>query len=452
MTLTSSRGLSRRRLLIGGATLLAAPAVIGTAQSQGAADADVVIIGGGAAGIAAARRIAQAGRSHLLLEAGATLGGRARTETVFGLPADLGTASFSRDPSGLAAAARAADLPLTTLAGQRLFVDGRDARESAYDAFAAALGRARREIVASADAGRDVPVARVLPAPGPWSASAGACIGPLDLGKDLDALSTLDLALRGAVPDDLSSPMGVGALLEALGTQLNQQTHAPVSIITNNGRFHTVSVAGQRATIRARAIVLAVPAPVIAAGAIRFNPVLPPRLAAAFRAFPAGALEQVAFLLPGNPFGLQPDERVLPTRTDTLAPLARLHGRVNGSDLHILTFGGAPARQIAEKGETAALALARDALNRGFGNEAGEAIREVVASAWTRDPLFRGALSSALPGQGGLRRLFAEPVQNRIFLAGDYTSLENWGTLAGAWASGEVAAAKALRLLGNGPA
>lgn len=452
MTFVSSRGFSRRRLLAGGAALLAAPALIGTAGAQATGEADVVIIGGGAAGIAAARKIAQAGRSHLLLEAGATLGGRARTETVLGVPVDLGAGSFGRDPAGLASAARAADLPLTTLAGERLFVDGHEARESAYDAFAAALGRDRREIVTAADAGRDVAVARVLPPPGPWSASAGACLGPLALGKELDALSTLDLALRAVVPDDLTSPIGVGALLEGLGAQLNRQTHAAVNLITNNGRFHTVSVAGQRATIRARAIVLAVPAPVLAAGAIRFNPVLPPRLVGAFRAFPAGALEQVGFLLPGNPLGLQPDERVLATRTDALAPAARLRGRVNGSDLHMLTFGGAPARQIAEKGEAAALTLARDFLTRAFGSGAGDALREVVASRWTGDPLFRGALASAMPGQGGLRRLFTEPVQNRIFLAGEYVSLEDWGTVAGAWASGEVAAAKALRLLGEGPA
>ncbi|WAC28047.1 flavin monoamine oxidase family protein [Ancylobacter sp. SL191] len=451
MTFAPSRGLSRRRLLAGGAALLAAPA-LGPALAQGVSDADVVIIGGGAAGIAAARKVAQAGRSHLLLEAGPALGGRARTETAFGLPVDLGAASFGRDPEGLSAAARADDLPLTTLAGERLFVDGHDARESAYDAFAAALGRDRREIVTAADAGRDVAVARVLPPPGPWSASAGACLGPLGLGKELDALSTLDLALRAVVPDDLSSPIGVGALLEGLGARLNRQTHAPVNLITNNGRFHTVSVTGQRATIRARAIVLAVPAPVIAAGAIRFNPVLPPRLLAAFRAFPAGALEQVAFLLPGNPLGLQPDERVLATRPDALAPTARLRGRVNGTDLHVLTFGGTPARQIAEKGEAAALTLARDFLTRAFGGGAGATISEVVASRWTGDPLIRGAIASAMPGQGSLRRLFTEPVQNRIFLAGEYAALEDWGTLAGAWASGEIAAAKALRVLGDGPA
>src|ERR671913_287399 len=53
------------------------------------ADVDVVIIGGGAAGIGAARRLAAAGRSALVLEATSRLGGRAWTPEVAGLALDL---------------------------------------------------------------------------------------------------------------------------------------------------------------------------------------------------------------------------------------------------------------------------------------------------------------------------------------------------------------------------
>ena len=54
------------------------------------ADIDVVIVGGGAAGIGAARRLAKSGRSALLLEASSRLGGRGWTHEVSGLPLDLG--------------------------------------------------------------------------------------------------------------------------------------------------------------------------------------------------------------------------------------------------------------------------------------------------------------------------------------------------------------------------
>jgi hypothetical protein len=51
---------------------------------------DVVVVGGGAAGIGAARRLARTGLNALLIEAGAELGGRARTIHVDGLALDLG--------------------------------------------------------------------------------------------------------------------------------------------------------------------------------------------------------------------------------------------------------------------------------------------------------------------------------------------------------------------------
>lgn len=448
-----SRGaITRRRLLAASAGAVLAVPLGRTAWAQaGITDVDVAIVGGGAAGIAAARKIAESGRSYVLLEAGPKLGGRARTDTAFGQTFDLGAASFRRD-GGLAAAADAGKLPTAALpSGRRLFVDGREARAGRYDAFTAALGRARRDILAAADGGKDPAASTTLTAPGEWSATVAALIGPLSCGRSLAELSSLDLSLRHVPPDDATSPIGVGAVLEALGAWLSTQTHAQVTLITNAGRTHTLSLAGQRSQIRARAIILAVPAAVIAAGAIRFNPPLPPRLVGAFRAVPSGALEQVAFQLPGNPLQLEPDESVLAKVSGDTAP-ALLRGRVNGSDLHVLTFGGAAAREIGEKGEAAALRLARGFLDTAFGHTHSEGVTEVACSRWTSDPLIRGAIAAALPGQGAQRRLFAEPVQSRILLAGEYTAPNDWGTLNGAWDSGEVAAEKALRLVSAGPA
>lgn len=449
--------LSRRHFLAASAAaLLPAPAL---AQS-GATDVDVVVIGGGAAGIAAARRLAEAKRSYVLFEAGPALGGRARTQTAFGLPVDLGAGGFARTEGMLAASAAAAGQNLTALpSGRRLFADGREMRESAYDAFSVALGTARRDLLAAVDGGKDMAASAALQAATsdtatarailPWTATVLQFLGPLSCGRGLETLSALDLALRDAPPDDLTSPAGVGAMMASLGAWLNVQKEAPVTLVTNGGRFHAVTIRGQRTPVRARAIVLAVPAPVLAAGAIRFNPGLPPRLVTALRALPAGSLEQVAFRLPGNPLGLQPNEAVL-TRAGA-APPALLRGRINDSDLHVLTFGGAPARTIAEKGEDAALALAQSWLQATF-PRAAAGMGKVVCSRWGTDPLIRGAVSAASPGQGAQRRVFADTVQNRIFLAGDYVPTSGWGTLGAAWASGEAAAARALRLFGDGPA
>ena len=53
-------------------------------------EADVAIIGAGAAGIAAARRLHQQGRRVLLIDAMNRVGGRAHTIMAHGMPLDLG--------------------------------------------------------------------------------------------------------------------------------------------------------------------------------------------------------------------------------------------------------------------------------------------------------------------------------------------------------------------------
>ena len=80
--------LSRRSFLAASAALAAVPA-LGAVPASG--EVDVVIVGAGAAGIAAARRIAAANRRFALLEAGNAIGGRCVTDAkIFGVPYDLG--------------------------------------------------------------------------------------------------------------------------------------------------------------------------------------------------------------------------------------------------------------------------------------------------------------------------------------------------------------------------
>src|SRR3954452_17790851 len=75
-------------------------------------DVDVIIIGAGAAGIAAARRLIAAGRRVVVLEAAAQVGGRCVTDTgTFGVPYDRGAHwIYESDINPLAKLAPAAKL------------------------------------------------------------------------------------------------------------------------------------------------------------------------------------------------------------------------------------------------------------------------------------------------------------------------------------------------------
>jgi monoamine oxidase len=84
-----TRGITRRRL-IGGAAAGAAAAALpaaeraATAEAVTTSSADVVVVGAGLAGLTAARRLVQAGRSVVVLEARNRVGGRVLTESLGG--------------------------------------------------------------------------------------------------------------------------------------------------------------------------------------------------------------------------------------------------------------------------------------------------------------------------------------------------------------------------------
>src|SRR6476660_3248010 len=80
--------INRRTFLASVAALAASPAL---GQVPASGDVDVAIIGAGAAGIAAARKVAAAGRRFALIEASDHAGGRCVTDTrTFGVPFDCG--------------------------------------------------------------------------------------------------------------------------------------------------------------------------------------------------------------------------------------------------------------------------------------------------------------------------------------------------------------------------
>ena len=74
-------------------------------------------------------------------------------------------------------------------------------------------------------------------------------------------------------------------------------------------------------------------------------------------------------------------------------------------------------------------------------------IRRSDATRWNHERLALGAFSAAPPGAQPLRRALMEPFRDRLFFAGEAAHETLWGTVGGAWESGERAADAALKLL-----
>ncbi|MET0444187.1 MAG: FAD-dependent oxidoreductase, partial [Pseudorhodoplanes sp.] len=127
---------SRRAFLSASAGLTLVPFTFASwpgARARAAAlprDADVVVIGAGAAGIAAARRIQAAGRKVIVLEASAQIGGRCATDSAtFDVPLDLGARWLHTPESNvLVKLARGAGIDVAPSPSQKLRIGRRNAR------------------------------------------------------------------------------------------------------------------------------------------------------------------------------------------------------------------------------------------------------------------------------------------------------------------------------------
>lgn len=441
------RPLDRRRLLRAGAAL--AVAGVPYAALGQASQPDVIVIGAGAAGIAAARKLAEAGVSYTLIEAASRVGGRAFTDTrLFDVPFDLGAGRIDFPGlTPLSALARAGgfDMARVPEAG-RLYLGGKEAADSDYEDFVGAVRRAERAIVAAGDAGRDLPAARVVPDLGAWSASARFVAGPFLRAKALDQVSTVDVAHaedRGAAE---VCRQGLGALVASLAAPLAVQLDTAARSVELGGR-RAVVITG-RGNLSARFVIVAAPPSLITAGKLRI-PQLPARQRAAVERITLGTFNHIAFEWPGAPAGFLPDETVF---FRTAGPQGyALRARLGGTALYSLEVGGPFAESLEEAAPEAVRAALAEAIGREFGADAARRIGRVHATRWGKEPFALGAMSCAVPGAGNMRRAFLEVVAGRLLFAGEHAHETLWGTVGGAWQSGERAAARVVALMNGRP-
>ncbi len=435
--------MTRRHLLAASALVPATPA-LGQGTRPSPAEVDVVVIGAGAAGIAAARKLTAAGRTVIVLEAKDRAGGRCIADTVnFGVPMDLGAHWIhAPEENPLVPLARASGFQLYDDPERaRLLVKGRRPREGEWEAYASALTRAQRAILDAGEAGREISLAAAMPTNlRDWQATVAFLKGAWDSGKEIAEISCVDF-YNAVETRDLFCRQSYGAILAKLAEGLPIRLSTAVTRVDWSGRGVVVETPG--GTIRARAAVVTVSTAVLAAGVIRFTPALPKRQADAIAALTCGAYEHLIVHLPGNPLEAQADEPFV-VKADTAATAKPL-ARIGGSDWWYLDVGGSFARDLATAGPATMKAFAAEFIGNEFGPQARRVMGEVHVTSWATDPFVRGAWSVAGPGATGQRLRLAEPVGQRILFAGEATDEGLWGTVGGAWASGERAADQALR-------
>lgn len=426
---------------------------------------DVIVIGAGAAGLAAAATLTGSGADVLILEARDRIGGRVHTvrHDAALVPIELG-AEFVHGAAKLTE-------KLADRAGA-LIVDvegdnwrARDGRLTRVRDFRASVGRVMErldphrehdrsfgEFLRSRPGGRRLATARTL---------ARSFVQGFH-AADIDRISERALAGSGNPGQDPEAArqgrivQGYGPLLGQLAAGLSDRIRfrAVAGYVGwEPGRVHVHLRGGD--VLDARAAIITVPLPLLRSRVLRIEPEPAPMRAALDR-LAMGSVVRVSLIF---------DERIW--EFDAVAAAAR-------DPLHRLAFlhtphlpfniwwtphplrapvmvgwsGGPPARRLARHGEIEIAAI--DALSRALGitrRRLRNRLRAALVHDWETDPYSRGAYSWAMVGGASAGERLARPIRGTIFIAGEATAGADNGTVEGALASGDRAARSVIRAL-----
>lgn len=410
----------------------------------------MIVIGAGAAGLAAAAALVRAGRSVLVLEARDRVGGRCWTRRMPGLdiPVELGAEFIHGEAASThALLAEAGTAAVDSTREQRYVERGRLRRMNAFEEAQRALRHAPR-------LERDISFAALLAR---TRVSRKTRIFARMMVQGFDAADPARVSARSILEEwgeggslGASQPRpqgGYGALFDWLAHSVvahGARLRLDSPVRTVHWRRGEVLVKGESFSFRAQRAVVTLPLGVLQSGAVRFSPSLRMKTAA-LRKLASGPVIRVAmrfhtrfwegrapevafFHVPEAPFPTF--WTPLPMRAPLLTAWA----------------GGPKAARLAGSSRDALLAAALRTVGRVFGlGRTKEALEAALVQDWQADPYSRGGYSYVRVGGEGARERLAEPLEDALYFAGEATDVEEAGTVAGALRSGERAAREVLK-------
>lgn len=431
-------------------------AALAFARAAGAAtvsDPDVVIVGAGAAGIAAAQVLIAGGRRVQLIEASPRIGGRCFTDTAtFGVPFDRGAAWVKGgDGNPLTGFARLYAFQLGDHDTRELtFARGSTRPMASNTAYERALVAISDAIATAGEEPDDMPAGDVAPMLldddiRAWAATASAAVGPLDMGVDLRTLSAKDWFQRDEDETRRMVRQGLGTLVARIGFGLPVAVNTVARRLVASG--NGVAVETDRGTILTRAAIVTASVGVLARETIAFDPAPDAAMVGAFNGLQMGLLAKIALhFAPDAPVLKFPqDSMLIPQAADERGHV--FHVRPFGAPLAVCHVGGSLAWELSTQPERAVIDFARERLRALLGSKGDQGLRNAIVTDWGRNPFSRGAFAAALPGQWKARAALETPIGGRIFFAGEAQGGKAVQTVHGAYASGQRAGRRVLRLL-----
>lgn len=396
---------------------------------------DLVIIGAGAAGIGAARAAAKAGLSCQVLEASHRIGGRAYTEGLApGVPFDLGCHWLhvaQRNPLVLEADRLGFTLDREFSFTPRTWINGRYSTPAETAAYGRYFDDVAMRAETASSGGQDAEVLSVLDQSSPWFAPYAHVFSVVN-AADPDQVSAMDVG-DSSVGSDWPVKQGLGRLIAALGGDLPISLNTVAEEVDWSARDH-VTVRTSRGALTTRAVLITISIGILQSGLVKFRPALPSSTAAAIDGFSPGVANRIALHFDRDVFGDAPHNfTILDGEAEPLA----IHIPTFGFNYIVGQTGGRFASHLTRAGQQAAIDYVMERTVSVFGADIRRRFTRAIVSAWDTDPWVLGAYASVKPGHFGARQALAEPIENRLFFAGEAVAMPMVATCGGAYKSGQ---------------
>ena len=429
-------------------------------------DFEVVVIGGGIAGLAAARCLSEAGKSVVLLEASGRMGGRMRSEQVPGLsePVELGAEFVHGQPPDLLQLLKEAGLDTYELHGRQYSWDGEQVKPEEEDASENVLEHL--DDYPLQNPSQDASFADYLAGLHLPEEAAQQTIGYVEGFNAADAsrISTQALAIQQRAEDEIQGDrlfhvrQGYSALTDYVRLQYGKAggslrlRHEVTGIQWGRKNVCTTASIGGEKTVsfNSRCVLVTVPLCVLQAG----RPAIEPRpdTLNEIERMAMGPVHRISLVFKHRFWAEPPyhaeELNFLFAREATPAVWWSAHP----SESPVLT-GWIGGRRVTETPAADLLETTLGSLARIF-NLSRHALNALLVSShthdWNSDPLSCGAYSYVCTGGVDASLNLSKPIDDTLFFAGEHTDVTgHWGTVHGALRSGIRAAEQILASLEN---
>ena len=404
---------------------------------------DVIIIGAGASGLSAARELTNPGLSFTVVEGSHRIGGRAYSEEIVpGVWFDLGCSYLHQgetnpfvaiaDELGVVLGKENGDFFEVNKKG--LHKNGIPLNPSEREAYTAYQLECHTAIKAATERGEDIAIADLVDLENEYALTYMHSMAELN-AMDIDQTSSADFAAFDEGPD-IPVLNGYGNLVSAWGSDIPVSLNTKVDRVDWSG--NGVRVETSKGTLRGRSVLCTVSTGILAAGEIEFVPGLPDRKMEAVLGLPTGTENKICLHFDQDVFG--PEGRGFHHTWNDEDEAGGFEASVMGQNTAIVFTGGRHAIWLEKQGQQAGHDYAVDRVVEAFGSDIRKHVTRSIVTAWTTEPWTRGSYSCALPGQAHQRNELARALDDRVFFAGEATTVGDHACCHGAFRSGIRAA------------